>query len=286
VDFLSVSSCQNTIKRINEEIAKLYKALSTESKKEAELQNKIARAQRGINKNTSPSQLRSKLHDIENYEKMIMNSKKKQADIQVKLSKNQSDLARAQTTLAKEQKKEQDRINEMQRSAVQRQESELRAFKNNLLPSEITSADTEQKEYDFFISHATENKEDVATPLAKKLEALGARVWLDSKVLMPGDSLSRSINQGLAHSRYGIVILSKDYMKKFWTGKELEGLFAKWSGLDNGKKLILPVWHDISKNDVINYSPILADIMALKTSDYTVDEIAEQFYNIIAPQDE
>ena len=75
------------------------------------------------------------------------------------------------------------------------------------------------------------------------LESLGARVWLDSKVLMPGDSLSRSINQGLAHVQYGIVILSKDYMKKFWTGKELEGLFAKWSGLDNGKKWILPVWH-------------------------------------------
>lgn len=282
---MSISSCQNTIKRLTEEIAKLYKDLSGENKKEAELQNKISRVQRSIGKNTSPSQLKSKLHDIENYEKAIMNSKKKQSDIQAKLSQKQSDLARAQTSLAKEQKKEQDRINAMQRSAAERQAAELKNLKISFLSSEHSSTNTVQKEYDFFISHATEDKEDVALPLAQKLEFLGARVWLDSKVLTPGDSLSRSINQGLAHSKYGIVILSKTYMKKFWTGKELEGLFAKWSGLDNGEKLILPVWHDISKNDVINYSPILADMMALKTSDYTVEEIAEQLYNIISPQE-
>lgn len=93
------------------------------------MQNKISRVQRSIGKNTSPSQLKSKLHDIENYEKAIMNSKKKQSDIQAKLSQKQSDLARAQTSLAKEQKKEQDRINAMQRSAAERQAAELKNLK-------------------------------------------------------------------------------------------------------------------------------------------------------------
>ena len=93
-----------------------------------------------------------------------------------------------------------------------------------------------------------------------------------------GDSLRQSIDDGLAHSRYGIVILSETYFKKFWTSKELNGLFAKQ---EEGKKVILPVWHNISKDKVKEYSPILADMLALKTADFTIDELAEQFVSLI-----
>ena len=93
-----------------------------------------------------------------------------------------------------------------------------------------------------------------------------------------GDSLRQSIDDGLVHSWYGIVVLSEIYFKKFWTGKELNGLFAKQ---EDGKKVILPVWHNVSKDIVKQYSPILADMVALKTADFTIDELAEQFVQLI-----
>lgn len=82
----------------------------------------------------------------------------------------------------------------------------------------------------------------------------------------------------MAHSRYGIVVLSEIYFKKFWTGKELNGLFAKQ---EDGKKVILPVWHNISKDKVKEYSPILADMFALKTADFAIDELAEEFIKLV-----
>ena len=136
----------------------------------------------------------------------------------------------------------------------------------------------QEKEYDFFISHAWEDKEAVAKPLADALIAKGAKAWLDKYEMTVGDSLRQSIDDGLVHSRYGIVILSETYFKKFWTGKELNGLFAKQ---EDGQKVILPVWHNISKDKVKEYSPILADMFALKTADFTIDELAEEFIKLV-----
>ena len=136
----------------------------------------------------------------------------------------------------------------------------------------------QEKEYDFFISHAWEDKEAVAKPLADALISKGAKVWLDKYEMTVGDSLRQSMDDGLAHSRFGIVILSEIYFKKFWTGKELNGLCAKQ---EDGKKVILPVWHNISKDKVKEYSPILADMLALKTSDFTIDELAEEFIKLV-----
>ena len=48
-----------------------------------------------------------------------------------------------------------------------------------------------------------------------------------------------------------------------------------------GRKVILPVWHNVSKDTVKQYSPILADMVALKTADFTIDELAEQFIQLI-----
>jgi hypothetical protein len=40
-------------------------------------------------------------------------------------------------------------------------------------------------------------------------------------------------------------------------------------------KIILPVWHNIGKKDVLRYSPMLADIVALST-DKGLDIIGEE----------
>ena len=134
------------------------------------------------------------------------------------------------------------------------------------------------KEYDVFISHASEDKEDVVRPLAKSLKEKGVSVWYDEFELKIGDCLRRKIDQGLSKSRFGIVVISRSFIKKGWTNYELDGLMTK---AISGQQILLPIWHDITKQEVIDYSPSLADKVARNTSQETVEEIAEEIAEMI-----
>src|SRR5207253_6486335 len=112
------------------------------------------------------------------------------------------------------------------------------------------------KRWDVFISHASEDKTEVAVPLADALRRGGVKVWLDRQELRIGDSLREKIDEGLSESRFGIVILSPHFFQKGWPKRELNGLMALEEG---GQKVILPVWHTMTKDQVAQYSPILAD---------------------------
>jgi len=118
-------------------------------------------------------------------------------------------------------------------------------------------------DWDVFICHAWEDKESFVRPLAKALEAEGLRVWFDEFTLTVGDSLRRSIDRGLANSRYGIVVLSPNFFAKEWPQKELDGLASREV---SGEKVILPVWHNITADQVRKYSPTLADRVAVSSS--------------------
>ena len=118
--------------------------------------------------------------------------------------------------------------------------------------------------WDVFVSHASEDKATVAEPLAGALDAAGLSVWYDRIVLKVGDSLRQQIEHGLANSRYGIVVLSPAFFAKHWPQQELNGLAQKEV---NGQKVILPVWHNISHEEVARESPILADRLAARWSD-------------------
>ena len=133
-------------------------------------------------------------------------------------------------------------------------------------------------EYDVFISHASEDKDAVVRPLANALVQHGLRVWYDEFELKIGDSLRRKIDKGLANSRFGIVVLSRDFIKKGWTNYELDGIISKSV---SGEQVMLPIWHEITKQEIIAYSPSLADKVARNTSSYTIDEIANEIAELI-----
>lgn len=134
------------------------------------------------------------------------------------------------------------------------------------------------RKYDVFISHASEDKDEVVRPLANALKDLGLDVWYDEFELKIGDSLRRKIDKGLANSRFGIVVLSKSFINKGWTNYELDGIITK---AVSGDQIVLPIWHNITKQEVIDYSPSLADKLARNTSSYTVKEIAEEISEVI-----
>ena len=138
--------------------------------------------------------------------------------------------------------------------------------------------DDYDKEYDVFISHASEDKEEVARPLAEALRKNGLSVWYDEFELKIGDSLRRKIDKGIANSNFGIIVISRDVISKGWTNYELDGLITK---AVNGEQTMLPIWHNVTKREVINYSPSLADKLARSTTDFTVEEIADEIADLI-----
>jgi len=113
----------------------------------------------------------------------------------------------------------------------------------------------EEIEYDVFISHASEDKDEVVRPLAHALKEEGLRVWYDKFELRIGDSLRRKIDIGLSKSRFGIVVLSHNFIKKGWTNYELDGIITK---ANTGEQVVLPIWHNITKKEVIDFSPSLS----------------------------
>lgn len=138
--------------------------------------------------------------------------------------------------------------------------------------------DSAPREYDVFISHASEDKEEIVRPLAVALRSEGLSVWYDEFELKIGDSLRQKIDKGLAKSRFGIVVLSKNFIRKGWTNYELDGIITR---VVSGEQVILPIWHNITKQEVISFSPSIADKLARNTANFTVNEIAEEIAELI-----
>jgi hypothetical protein len=76
-----------------------------------------------------------------------------------------------------------------------------------------------------------------------------------------------------------VVVISKPFLSKNWSQYELDGLVTR--EMAGGGQVILPVWHEISKDEIIRRSPSLADKLALRTSDATIDEIAEEIAAVV-----
>lgn len=116
-------------------------------------------------------------------------------------------------------------------------------------------------DWNYFISHASEDKPLVAAPLAHYFRSVGFKIWYDDFSLRVGDSILGEINRGLGDSDFGIVILSPAFFSKPWPKRELAALIAT-----AGDGRVLPVWHQVTAADVAHASPILADIKAISTA--------------------
>src|SRR5262245_45090827 len=113
--------------------------------------------------------------------------------------------------------------------------------------------DRPEKEWDAFISHAVEDQGSFVRNLTTLLKRLGLKVWYAETALQVGDSLSASINKGLANSQYGIVVISPHFIAKKWPNWELAGLVNRQNSEE--QNVILPIWHRVTKQDVMDFSP-------------------------------
>lgn len=135
--------------------------------------------------------------------------------------------------------------------------------------------------YDLFICHASEDKDSFVRPLAEALRQRHVEVWYDEFSLKLGDSIRRSLDKGLRQSRFGVVVLTKSFFEKQWPQYELDGLAElEMKGRD---KVILPVWHGITHDDVMRYSPSLAGRKAASSS-LGIVAVTDEIFSVIHPE--
>lgn len=138
---------------------------------------------------------------------------------------------------------------------------------------------TSNETYDVFICHASEDKSEVARPLAKALESHNMKVWYDDFQLKIGSSLRKSIDTGISKSRFGIIVISETFFAKGWPQYELDGIVSRTV---SGQQNILPIWHNITKQQIVEKSPSLADKVARSTSTSTIQEIADEIFDVVS----
>ena len=136
--------------------------------------------------------------------------------------------------------------------------------------------------HDVFICHASEDKDDFVRPLAEALRARHLDVWYDEFALTIGDSLRQAIDRGVAASRFGIVVLSPHFFQKRWPQRELNGLVAREIAED--RQLALPIWHRIDRDEILKYSPPLADVCAISSA-HGIDGVVTELLKKLRPEE-
>ena len=276
---MSVDYYQRSVNSLDKDIAALEKKKAEADKKCAELSSKISSTQKSITSRTSASIAASKLKQISGWESDRAKKSAESAELGKKLAEKRQKRNDANLKLQKAQQDEQKKQNREMKRMQESYESRIAQLQSMAIPSgvNISSAVDEQEDvqYDVFVSHAWEDKESFVEEFVQELQKLNLRVWYDKKQIKWGDSMRAKIDEGLRKSKFGVAVLSPDYIKdgKYWTKAELDGLFQLESV--NGK-MLLPVWHNLTKKEVMAYSPIIAGKLAMNTASMTPAEIAAE----------
>lgn len=130
-------------------------------------------------------------------------------------------------------------------------------------------------EYDVFISHANIDKKDLIEELYQSLSKLGVSIFYDKESLEWGDNWKERILNGTQKAEFAIIVISDNFFGREWTERELSEFLNRQNR--NGQKLILPILHNITINQLYEKYPTVADLQAIESSKYTCDQIAIMF---------
>lgn len=280
---MSVEQHQRTVNSLDKEIANLEKKKATADKKAASEAKKAAGI--SISKNASDATIKSKMRQINGHIASSQKAETESADLQKKIADKRVKRNDAYQKLQKEQDREKEKEQKSIKRMQESYEKKIAEMEDKLLPQNIPgqreqSGGNDVPEYDVFVSHAWEDKESFVDEFVQALRDRELKVWYDTSKMKWGDSMRAKIDEGLRHSRFGVVILSPNYIaeEKYWTKAELDGLFQLES--INGK-VLLPIWHNLTKKQVMDYSPIIAGKLAMNTASLTPDEIADKLVELL-----
>lgn len=126
-----------------------------------------------------------------------------------------------------------------------------------------------------FISHANRDKEDFVEELYQAINKLGLNIFYDKESFEWGDNWKDKILRGTQKSEFAVIVISENFFDREWTEKELAEFLGRQNR--NGQKLILPILHNITLEQLQQQYPSVADIQAIDSKNFTCDQIAIMF---------
>lgn len=129
------------------------------------------------------------------------------------------------------------------------------------------------QKYDVFVSHATKDKAKYVGRLVEALKREGLTVFYDSDCISWGDRISQKVDEGLRSSKFAVVVISKNFIGRQWTEYELKTLLARQNR--EGRKIIMPILHGITKKQLVKNYPELKDILFKYSKSCSCEEMAK-----------
>lgn len=132
-----------------------------------------------------------------------------------------------------------------------------------------------------FISHDSRDKEVVAKKIAFGLQRMICPVWYDEYSLKVGQNLRKSIEAGLKECKKCVLVLSPNFISnKGWTKKEFDSIFTR--EILEEQQLVLPVWFNVTKQQVYEYSPSLLNVKGVVWGELGEDEVCRRLHDAIS----
>lgn len=145
---------------------------------------------------------------------------------------------------------------------------------------ELQQKTTHRFEYDVFICHSSADKKKIVEPLADDLDQRGLQVWYDDFEISLGDDIRDAIEEGIANSRYGVIVLSDQFLEADWAGAELSSLTAREHS-EGVQKILLPLRYGIGMDSIRENTPLLASKYTMEITEDNIGEIAKEICEVI-----
>ena len=275
-----MSISESNLKRAIRKDSELSKKLIALRKRRESEESKLKRITKKRNITTSD------LQRIERYNKNLIKYEKEITKLMELIRKNTININKNKERLSKEQELEYKKMMKAVKSQTNTNDSYMNKLsevtdKLNELAIDIkySAQDKEIIEYDVFLSHSSLDKDVFVSEFSEKLSEKGFKVFEDVKVFKVGQSQTDMMNMGILNSIFGVVFLSANFIQSGWSEYEFKSFLNR--EINEKKMIILPIWHEVTDKQVRQYNPYLVDKFALKTEEFTMDEIVEHISDVI-----
>src|SRR5690606_3794545 len=133
---------------------------------------------------------------------------------------------------------------------------------------------------DVFLCHAWDDRKGTALELNNLLIANGVSVWFSEKDIPLGTSFLREIDQGLAKSKIGLVLVTPSFLERV----KNEGVADKELSALLSRDQLIPIVHNTTYDELRDVSPLLGSRNGLDTQEDTIENIAKKLAELITVQ--
>ncbi|MCP4113785.1 MAG: TIR domain-containing protein [Desulfobacteraceae bacterium] len=119
------------------------------------------------------------------------------------------------------------------------------------------------QEWDVFIAFASEDF-PIVREIVNDLKRHKIRYWLDDEQILPGDSISQKVENGLLNSRFVMPCFSRHELKSGWVRAEYSAILNRMLSGNTGQRVVPLILDDLEDSEM---PPLLSDIRYERYSD-------------------